>query len=46
MNTSILLKKEDAFNHMRECIKTGYLGCELFDMTRQEARHCLELALI
>jgi hypothetical protein len=33
MNNIILLKKEDTFNHMRGCIKTGCLGCELLDMT-------------
>jgi hypothetical protein len=39
-NSIILLKKENAFNHMGECIKMGSLGCELLDMTRQGARHC------
>jgi hypothetical protein len=43
MNNIILLKKEDTFNHMGECIKTGHLGCELLDMTRWGARHCQEL---
>jgi hypothetical protein len=33
MNNIMLLKKEDTFNHMKECIKTGCLGCELLDMT-------------
>jgi hypothetical protein len=39
MNNIILLQKENAFNHMRECIKMGFLGCELLDMTRQGASH-------
>jgi hypothetical protein len=34
MNNIILLEKEDTFNHMGECLKTGCLGCELPDMTR------------
>jgi hypothetical protein len=39
-NNIILLKKEDVFNHIQECIKTGCLGCELLDMTRKGVRHC------
>jgi hypothetical protein len=35
MNNIILLKKENAFNHMGECIKMGCIGCELLDMTRR-----------
>jgi hypothetical protein len=34
MNNIILLKKENMFNHMGECIKMVVcLGCELLDMT-------------
>jgi hypothetical protein len=33
-NNIILLKKENTFNHIREHIKMGCLGCELLDMTR------------
>jgi hypothetical protein len=33
-NNIFLLKKEDTFNHMGECIKTGCLGCELLEMIR------------
>jgi hypothetical protein len=35
MKNIILLEKENAFNHMGECIKTGHLGIELLDMARQ-----------
>jgi hypothetical protein len=34
VNNRILFEKENAFNHMGECIKTGCLGSELLDMAR------------
>jgi hypothetical protein len=43
MKNIILLEKENAFNHMRECIKTGHLGSELLDMARQGVSHGYEL---
>jgi hypothetical protein len=38
-NNIILLKNENALNHMGECIKMGCLGCELLDMTEQGVSH-------
>jgi hypothetical protein len=34
MDNIVLLEKENVFNQMEECIKTGHLGHELLDMTR------------
>jgi hypothetical protein len=34
-NIIVLLKKDDAFNHLGECIKKCHLGCELLYITRQ-----------
>jgi hypothetical protein len=39
MNNIFLLKKENMFKHMGEHIKMGHLGCELMDITRQQASH-------
>ena len=38
-NNIILLEKENAFNHMGECLEMGHLGRELLDMTRQGVSH-------
>jgi hypothetical protein len=40
MDNIILLEKENEFNHMGECIKTGHLGSEWLDMARWGVSHC------
>ncbi len=40
LNNIILLEKEDAFNHMGECLEMGHLGHELLDMIRWGVSHC------
>jgi hypothetical protein len=40
LNNITLLKKEDIFNYMGECLETFCMGHELLDMIRWRVRHC------